>query len=124
MMVRAVGVDPTRALRIFMPSAAFAAPVSLERILGLRSGLSLRHSPSRRSFRRRPSSLYTFPASFRRRAWLGITTKTSESSPNLGGSAPPVSRRALKLFSSPLRMPFRHARTIYEVAQRLTRSDF
>ena len=31
-------------------------------------------------------------------------------SPNLGSSASPVSRRALKFSSSPLRMPFRHAR--------------
>ena len=31
-------------------------------------------------------------------------------SPNLGSSASPVSRRALKFSLSPLRMPFRHAR--------------
>ena len=34
----------------------------------------------------------------------------NEVSPNLGSSASPVSRRALKFFSSPLRLPFRHAR--------------
>jgi hypothetical protein len=30
--------------------------------------------------------------------------------PNLSSSTSPVSRRALKFFSSPLRLPFRHAR--------------
>src|SRR5215471_1340283 len=50
-------------------------------------------------FRRRPSSLYTFPE-FLFRAWLGIATKNSEVSPNLSGSAAPVSRRALNLFKS------------------------
>src|SRR6266478_5201320 len=34
-----------------------------------------------------------------------------EVSPNLSSSASPVSRRALKFSLSPLRMPFRHART-------------
>jgi hypothetical protein len=44
-----------------------------------------------------------------RQAWLGIATLKMVS-PTLSSSASPVSRRALKFFSSPLRLPFRHAR--------------
>src|ERR1700730_16866158 len=40
---------------------------------------------------------------FVRRAWLGVAT--CEVSPTLGSSTSPVSRRALKLRSSPLRLP-------------------
>src|SRR5437667_7477460 len=54
-----------------------------------------------------PSSLYTFPA--------GVSPGLArdchfEVSPTLSSSASPVSRRALKYFLRPLRMPFRHAR--------------
>ena len=41
-------------------------------------------------------------------AWLGIAML--KGSPNLSSSASPVSRRALKFYLSPVRMPFRHAR--------------
>ena len=55
-------------------------------------------------FRRCPSSLYTFPPeSSSGRAWLGIAI--SQGSPNLSSSASPVSRRALKFCSSPVRLP-------------------
>ena len=45
--------------------------------------------------------LVSTPSRFR--AWLGIAT--CEGSPSLGGSTSPVSRSALKFFSSPLRLP-------------------
>ena len=52
-------------------------------------------------FRCRPSSLYTFPAAGR--AWLGIAIR--QVLPNLSGSAPAVSGRALKFPLSPSRLP-------------------
>ena len=54
-------------------------------------------------FRCCPSSLYTFLAGFVRQAWLGIAR--SKVPPNLSSSASPVSRRALKFRSSPVRLP-------------------
>src|SRR5881409_2216233 len=42
------------------------------------------------------------------RAWLGIAM--CQGAPNSASSASPVSQRALKFPSSPLRLPFRHAR--------------
>ena len=76
-MVRAVGVEPTRAvkpcgfsgrLRLSPPgrrSSGALAP-------GLRSGLSLRRAPKCPGFRRCPSSLYTFLTGISVEAWLGI----------------------------------------------------
>ena len=56
----------------------------------------------------RPSSLYTFPAYVS--PGLARDCHIKMVSPTLSSSASPVSRRALKFFSSPLRLPFRHAR--------------
>jgi hypothetical protein len=98
------------ALRIFMPSTAFAARTRRLAALtpGLRSGLSLHHPPEGPGLRCCPSSLYTFPnGCLPSGLGSGLPFQVS---PNLGSSASPVSRRALKFFSSPLRMPFRHAR--------------
>jgi hypothetical protein len=113
--VRAEGLEPSRALRpngFSYPSTAFAAPAVLPQ--GLGSGLSLHRVPDTfPDSRCCPSSLYTFPA-VSGRAWLGIAML--QDSPNLSSSASPVSRRALKFCLSPVRMPFRHARTISRVA--------
>ena len=65
-------------------------------------------SPKHWGLRCCPSSLYTFPAYFS--AGLGSGLPLREVPPTLSSSASPVSRRALKFFSSPLRLPFRHAR--------------
>jgi hypothetical protein len=75
---------------------------------GLRSGLSLHPLPDDPGLRCRPSSLYTFPAYVS--PGLARDCHFKEVSPTLSGSTSPVSRRALKFFSSPLRLPFRHAR--------------
>ena len=104
-LVRAEGLEPSRALRpngFSYPSTAFAAPAFLPQ--GLGSGLSLHHVPDTFPvFRCCPSSLYTFPA-VSGRAWLGIAML--QGSPTLSSSAPPVSRRALKFFRlSPMRLP-------------------
>ncbi len=50
------------ALRIFLPTTAFAVRMELESFSGLRSGLSLHHLPDDLGLRCCPSSLYTFPA--------------------------------------------------------------
>jgi hypothetical protein len=86
----------------------------------LGSGLSLHLI--RRGFRRCPSSLYTFPASFSR-AWLGIAML--QGSPNLSSSASPVSRRALKfaLKSGAYAISPRPHSFKRSTKQRLTRSD-
>jgi hypothetical protein len=78
-------------------------------VSGLRSGLSLHLLPDDSELRCCPSSLYTFLAKFS----PGLARDchiNNEVSPNLSSSASPVSQRALKFFSSPLRLPFRHAR--------------
>jgi hypothetical protein len=94
-----------------MPSTAFAA--RMQRFAeasasGLRSGLSLHPLPDDPGLRCRPSSLYTFPAYVS--PGLARDCHIKMVSPTLSSSASPVSRRALKFFSSPLRLPFRHAR--------------
>jgi hypothetical protein len=62
-LVRAEGLEPSRALRpngFSCPSTALAAPAFLPQ--GLGSGLSLHHVPDTFPvFRCCPSSLYTFP---------------------------------------------------------------
>ena len=75
-VVRAVGVEPTRAvkpcgfscrLRLSPPGRGVS-----ERTPGLRSGLSLHRPPQDPGLRCCPSSLYTFPVRVLLRAWLGI----------------------------------------------------
>jgi len=84
-LVRAEGLEPSRALRpngFSYPSTAFAAPAFLPQ--GLGSGLSLHHVPDTFPvFRCCPSSLYTFPA-VSGRAWLGIAML--QGSPTLSSS--------------------------------------
>jgi len=110
-VVRAVGVEPTQAeaLRIFMPAAAFAvrARRSCAPARGLWSGLSLHRLPVLRGLG--AARLVSTPSrrKFPSRLGSGLPLQVS---PNLGSSASPVSRRALKFSLSPLRMPFRHAR--------------
>jgi hypothetical protein len=91
-MVRPAGIEPARlAAGDFLTTSAFAA--------GLRrswSGLYLHHSSRRRC---PPSSLYTFPCG------LGSVLAVKPS-PNLTGSTPSVSRRALKLIKSPMSTSF------------------
>ena len=75
---------------------------------GLRSGLSL-HRPSLiRGIG--AARLVSTPSRLNFSPGLARDFHCEEVSPNLGSSASPVSRRALKFFSSPLRLPFRHAR--------------
>jgi hypothetical protein len=85
----------------FLARYGFRRPCHLRR--GLGSGLSLHRvrilAPGVRCC---PSSLYTFPT-VSGRAWLGIAML--QGSPNLSSSASPVSRRALKFLSSPMRLP-------------------
>ena len=78
-----------------MPSTAFAARSRFQTAPGLRSGLSLHRLPADPGLRCYPSSLYTFPA--RWGPGLARDCHGEEVSPNLGSSASPVSRRALKL---------------------------
>jgi hypothetical protein len=71
-------------------------------------GLDYTFTLARSRLRCCPSSLYTFapavrPMRLARDCLLPVP-------PNLSSSAPSVSRRALKFGSSPLRLPFRHAR--------------
>jgi len=83
---------------------------------GLRSGLSLHPPPDDPGLRCRPSSLYTFPAevfrpSLARDCHPGFRRDKFKVSPNLGGSASPVSQASTQVFPlSPLRLPFRHTR--------------
>jgi hypothetical protein len=73
-------------------------------------------SPDDPELRCRPSSLYTFPAEvFRpglaRDCHPGFRRDKFKVSPNLGGSASPVSQASTQVFPlSPLRLPFRHTR--------------
>jgi hypothetical protein len=94
-LVRAEGLEPSRALRpngFSYPATAFAAPANLA------AGFGVWTIPSpcpdlAPGVRCCPSSLYTFPA-VSGRAWLGIAML--QGSPTLSSSASPVSRRALK----------------------------
>jgi hypothetical protein len=97
-LVRAEGLEPSRALRpngFSYPSTAFAAPAVLPQ--GLGSGLSLHQSRIRFRFSG-AARLVSTPSRPKAicfgRAWLGIAIL--QGSPNLSSSASPVSRRALK----------------------------
>jgi len=86
-------------------------------VSGLRSGLYLHHLPDSLGLRCCPSSLYTFPAASCR-AWLGIATWMRF--PRLWAVLHRrFPKRALKFFSSPLRLPFRHARVAGHLHQRI-----
>ena len=98
-----------RAPTDFLTSPAFAAlpeSASKGRSAGLWSGLYLHRGRS--VFRRSAVGAARLvstpsPAEFSVGAWLGIAI--SQGSPNLSSSALPVSRRALKLRLSPVRLP-------------------
>ncbi len=95
-MVRAEGVEPSRALRStdFLTDYGFRRPIialSSARS-GLRSGLSLHRALEEGLGAAR---LVSTPSRRFLRAWLGIAIL--QGSPNLGSSASPVSRRALKM---------------------------
>src|SRR5581483_2193288 len=95
-LVRAEGLEPSRALRpngFSYPATAFAAPALGGRVWGLDYPFTVPVFPGVRCC---PSSLYTFP-SLSGRAWLGIAIL--QGSPNLSSSASPVSRRALKFLA-------------------------
>ena len=106
-LVRAEGLEPSRGLR---PNG-FSYPLRLsppcrDRVLsdapaGLWSGLYLHHGRSAVGAARLVSTPSRPECSVR--AWLGIAI--SQGSPNLSSSASPVSRRALKLRLSPMRLP-------------------
>lgn len=72
-LVRAAGIEPARvAPTDFRTTSTFVAPAfghdALQPVRGLDYPFALAVS----DLRRRPSSLYTFPSSQERRAWLGI----------------------------------------------------
>ena len=112
-LVRAGGLEPPRAFaqRIFVPSTAFAAAQDASSTARLRSGLSLH--PVRDKCRRVrccPSSLYTFPAGRSLRPGLARDCHLT-GSPEFGQfyvAGFPASTQVVA--SSPLRLPFRHAR--------------
>ena len=111
--MRAGGLEPPRAFaqRIFLPSTAFAAAQDAISTARLRSGLSLhRACGDVRRFRCCPSSLYTFPAGRSLRPGLARDCHL-KGSPEFGQfciAGFPVSTQVVA--SSPLRLPFRHAR--------------
>ena len=97
-MVRAEGVEPSRAvklngfsyrLRLSPPDAALGAPRQV-------CGLDYPFTVPRKIRGLGAARLVSTPSRLERsrRAWLGIAM--SQVSPNLGSSASPVSRRALK----------------------------
>ena len=90
-MVRAEGLEPSRALRTNGFSYHLRLSPPPFGVCGLDYPFTVPGLVP--GVRCCPSSLYTFPASFSR-VWLGIAT--SQGSPTLSSSAPPVSRRALK----------------------------
>jgi len=93
-LVRAEGLEPSRALRpngFSYPSTAFAAP-AVCRVWGLDYPFTVSRILFRLSGAARLVSTPSRP--FSGRAWLGIAML--QGSPNLSSSAPPVSRRALK----------------------------
>src|SRR5216684_335769 len=112
-MVRAVGVEPTRGkipggfscrLRLSPPGRSASRAIAS----GLRSGLSLHRPPEDPGLRCCPSSLYTFPVGFFRRAWLGIAITGFPEFEQFCIAGFPASTQVLPL--SPQRLPFRHAR--------------
>ena len=111
-MVRAEGLEPSRSLRPngfsyqlrLSPSCRNARPRDAP--AGLWSGLYLHRDRSvcRRSAEGAARLVSTpSPPEFSVGAWLGIAI--SQGSPNLSSSASPISRRALKLRLSPMRLP-------------------
>src|SRR5215472_10850732 len=77
----------------FLTDYGFRRPDKF-RLSGLRSGLSLHHTPEDPGLRCRPSSLYTFPAAFL--PGLARDCLVIEVPPILSSSTSPVSQRALK----------------------------
>lgn len=112
-LVRAGGLEPPRAFaqRIFVPSTAFAAAQDASSTARLRSGLSLHRVRDKcRRVRCCPSSLYTFPAGRSLRPGLARDCHLT-GSPEFGQfyvAGFPASTQVVA--SSPLRLPFRHAR--------------
>lgn len=100
-MVRAVGLEPTRACapRIFIPTTVFTA--TLPGVWGLDYPFTLTACAALGAAR-----LVSTPSPSG--AWLGIAIQ--QVSPNLSSSTSGVSSGALKRLS-PMRLPFRHART-------------
>jgi hypothetical protein len=102
-----------KALRIFIPTAAFAARARRRPApaCGLWSGLSLHLLPLLSSaapgLRCCPSSLYTFPAEISVQAWLGIAIAGF---PEFGQFCIVGFPASTQVSLSPLRLPFRHAR--------------
>ena len=95
-VVRPAGIEPARlAAGDFLTASAFAAGLGRSW-----SGLYLHRSSRRRC---PPSSLYTFPSG------LGSVLAVKPS-PNLTGSTPSVSRRALKLIQVSYVYQFHHGR--------------
>jgi hypothetical protein len=113
-MVRAEGVEPSRALRPYGFSYALRlSPPSLKSAWGGREVRGLDYTFAIHRSRVRGSGaarLVSTPS--RREVPSGLGSGLPfQGSPNLSSSASPVSRRALKLSLSPLRLPFRHARS-------------
>ena len=111
-VVRAEGLEPSRGLRPngFSYHPRLSPPCRRSRPrdapAGLWSGLYLHRDRSvcRRSAVGAARLVSTpSPPEFSVGAWLGIAI--SQGSPNLSSSASPVSRRALKLRLSPVRLP-------------------
>ena len=99
-MVRAVGVEPTRALRPcgFSYRLRLSPPGrdTLRKLTpGLRSGLSLHPPPEAPELRCCPSSLYTFPAGVSPGLARDCHLKVS---PTLSSSASPVSQASTQVF--------------------------
>ena len=115
-VVRAEGVEPSRALRPY--GFSYRLRLSPPRCsAGLRSGLSLHRSPARPGGRCCPSSLYTFPVGSGFRPGLARDCHLT-GFPEFGQFCTagfPAGTQVVR--SSPLRLPFRHARrTIVSIA--------
>ena len=93
-----------------MPSTAFAARVQCDAeacISGLRSGLSLHLLPAAPGLRCCPSSLYTFPALV---PGLARDCHLQRGFPDFEQFCIADFPASTQVLSSPLRLPFRHAR--------------
>lgn len=110
MLVRAVGVEPTRALRpcgfSYRLRLSPLTPMRLRRFGGFAVWTIPSPCSARLEVRRRPSSLYTFPKRLLQ-AWLGIASEGFPEFERFCIAGFPVSTQGML---SPLRMPFRHAR--------------
>jgi hypothetical protein len=109
--VRAVGVEPTRAVK----PCGFSCPLRLSppspKRRWRKGGFVVWTIPSPSPVLRELGAARLVSTPSRRKYPSGLGSGSPfQVSPNLGSSASPVSRRALKFSSSPLRMPFRHAR--------------